>query len=72
MWGSGEEINFLYRMLKKGYRGRYFYNLIVYHPLKGAEDTKRVAYYFRGMGAFFRKHLNVQPLFIIFYKSDGC
>lgn len=53
---SSEEMDLVFRLLKKGYKGYFERNLFIYHPYK--EDSKERAYYYGiGMGAFFRKHL---------------
>lgn len=62
-FGSAEEMDYVYRLLKRDYRGFYYpEKIIVYHPLKGVnfakfQDIKRAFSYSMGMGAFFKKHL---------------
>jgi len=53
---SSEEMDLIFRLLKKGYKGYFERKIFIYHPYK--EDSKERAYYYGiGMGAFFRKHL---------------
>jgi glycosyltransferase involved in cell wall biosynthesis len=53
---SSEEMDLVFRLLKKGYKGYFERKIFIYHPYK--EDSKERAYYYGiGMGAFFRKHL---------------
>jgi glycosyltransferase involved in cell wall biosynthesis len=53
---SSEEMDLVFRLLKKGYKGYFERKIFIYHPYK--EDAKERAYYYGiGMGAFFRKHL---------------
>ena len=53
---SAEEMELIFRLLKKGYKGYFERNLFIYHPYK--EDSKERAYHYGiGMGAFFKKHL---------------
>jgi glycosyltransferase involved in cell wall biosynthesis len=60
-FGSAEETDYLYRLIKKGYKG--FFNpeeILVYHPCKMMnieEEIKKAHSYGMGMGAFFKKHL---------------
>uniref|UniRef100_A0A7C4NRN7 Glycosyltransferase family 2 protein n=1 Tax=Thermodesulfobacterium geofontis TaxID=1295609 RepID=A0A7C4NRN7_9BACT len=62
-FSSAEETDFVYRMLKNGYKGFYYpEKIIIYHPLKGLDyknpkDRQRAYTYGMGMGAFFKKHL---------------
>lgn len=62
-FGSTEETDYIYRLLKRGYKGFYYpEKIVVYHPLKGLnfskiQDRKRAFSYSMGMGAFFKKHL---------------
>jgi len=62
-FSSSEETDYLYSLLKKGYRGLYLPEKIyVYHPQKGLnfknqEDQERAYKYSLGMGAFYKKHL---------------
>jgi glycosyltransferase involved in cell wall biosynthesis len=53
---SSEEMDLVFRLLKRGYKGYFERKIFIYHPYK--EDSKERAYYYGiGMGAFFRKHL---------------
>jgi glycosyltransferase involved in cell wall biosynthesis len=53
---SSEEMDLVFRLLKKGYKGYFERKIFIYHPYK--EDSKERAYYYGiGMGAFFKKHL---------------
>ena len=60
-FGSAEETDYLYRLIRKGYKG--FFNpeeILVYHPCKKMnieEEIKKAHSYGMGMGAFFKKHL---------------
>ena len=66
---SSEEMDLVFRLLKKGYKGYFERNIFIYHPYK--EDSKERAYYYGiGMGAFFRKHLkNNLKLIIPFVEN---
>jgi glycosyltransferase involved in cell wall biosynthesis len=62
-FGSAEESDYLYRLLKLGFKAYYYPEKIkVYHPLKRSNfkdhnDRHRVFYYGKGLGALFKKHL---------------
>ncbi|WP_456324157.1 glycosyltransferase family 2 protein [Desulfonauticus submarinus] len=62
-FGSAEEMDYIYRLLRKGYKGFYYpEKIVVYHPLKGlnfskVQDRKRAFSYSMGMGSLFKKHL---------------
>lgn len=62
-FGSGEEIDFVLRALEKGFRIRYFPELVVYHPSKDPalsgyrrEDFERAISYNRGFMYLLVKH----------------
>jgi glycosyltransferase involved in cell wall biosynthesis len=62
-FGSTEESDYLYRLLKLGYKAFFYPEKIkVYHPqkrnnFKDYNDRQRVFYYGKGLGALFKKHL---------------
>ncbi len=57
-WGSGEEPDFVIRVLRLGYRGYYDVSLGVFHPDKSLTPvaSKRAFGYGAGMGRVLRKH----------------
>ena len=83
IFGSAEELDYIYRLLKKGYRGIYSpENIVVYHPLRRLEfikehDKARALIYGMGLGALFKKYLiknkdfGLLPSFYkgLFYKT---
>jgi glycosyltransferase involved in cell wall biosynthesis len=62
-FGSAEESDYFYRLLKLGFKAYYYPEKIkVYHPqkrnnFKDHNDRHRVFYYGKGLGALFKKHL---------------
>jgi Glycosyltransferase len=62
-FGSAEDHDYLYRLLKLGYKAYYYPEKIkVYHPQKGnnfkdPNDRHRAFYYGKGLGALFKKYL---------------
>jgi len=62
-FGSGEEMDFLIRLIDLGCRGRFFRDVVVYHPNK-VPDTDRTFSYSMGMGAVFRKNFKLNVSFI--------
>jgi|GEM_PF-216269 len=62
-FGSAEESDYLYRLLKLGFKAYYYPDKIkVFHPKKGVNfkdhrDRYRAFYYGKGFGAFFKKNL---------------
>lgn len=63
-FGSGEETDLLLRLIRDGFKGRYFRNLYVYHPNKSIEDLSRLKSYAMGMGGVFRKNLCLNISFL--------
>lgn len=59
-WGSGEETDYLLRILKKGYKLYYYPMLTVYHPQPiqyyDHKAMHRARLYAQGMGRVLRKH----------------
>jgi hypothetical protein len=47
---SGEETAFLLDAIGKGWRGKYFRDLVVYHDQVGETDSSRARKYARGFG----------------------
>jgi hypothetical protein len=47
---SGEETAFLLDAIGKGWRGKYFRDLVVYHDQVGETDVRRARNYARGFG----------------------
>ncbi|MEM4620695.1 MAG: glycosyltransferase [Desulfurococcaceae archaeon] len=60
IFGSGEETDFLFILLKMGKRGKYFTDIVVYHPIKDT-DRKRNISYSAGLGAVLRKNFFWHP-----------
>jgi GT2 family glycosyltransferase len=62
-FGSAEESDYLYRLLKLGFKAYYYPEKIkVYHPqkrsnFKDPNDRYKAFYYGKGLGALFKKHL---------------
>jgi len=62
-FGSSEETDYIYLLLKRGYKGFYYpEKIFVYHPIKelnfdNQKNLERVYNYSLGMGAFYKKHL---------------
>ncbi|MFQ5786421.1 MAG: glycosyltransferase family 2 protein [Thermodesulfobacteriota bacterium] len=69
-WGSGEETDYLLRVLRLGTRVYYDHNIIVYHPESikdfGAATLNKVFQYGRGMGRVLR--LNEYPVWFVAYS----
>ena len=72
-FGSAEEMDYLFRLLKKGFKGFYYPEKVyVFHPQKGVsfaskKDRERAYYYGLGLGAFFKKHFLKGKNLCLFY-----
>ncbi len=58
-YGSGEETDYVLRLLHKSFKGDYFANEIIYHPAKKGnyEDLERAYKYALGYGALIKKEV---------------
>lgn len=58
-FGSGEETDYVLRLLHKGYLGQYFHNNIIFHPAKKGNyyDLERAKKYALGYGALVKKEV---------------
>ena len=76
-FASGEDTDYVFRLLKAGLKGRFERGLTVYHPrhdmLSGAADAARAYGYGCGMGRVIRNHakLPLLPAFVIFDLLRG-
>lgn len=73
IFNSGEEEDFVFRLLKKSYKGYYAPNInFVYHPPsdENIEDLDRVKQRSIGLGAFIAKHLNTKEGLLYFCKYN--
>ncbi len=73
-FGSGEETDYILKHLHQGYRGRFFSDLVVYHPAKRGNynNLEREYKYALGFGALCKKesiHRKNFIFFIIFIKK---
>lgn len=59
MFGSGEETDYVLKLLHRGFEGNYFSNDIIYHPAKKGnyEDLDRAKKYSLGYGALVKKEV---------------
>ena len=59
LFGSGEETDYVLRLLHKGFKGYYFSNDIIYHPAKKGnyDDLERAYKYALGYGALVKKEV---------------
>lgn len=69
-YGSCEDPDFLYRLLKKGKRIAYSPTIDIWHPFPNQStiSLKKVFLYARGLGGFIRKDFDL----IKFYLLTGC
>ncbi len=58
-FGSGEETDYVLRLLHKGYKGDYYHDDIIFHPSKKGnyEDLERAKKYALGYGALVKKEV---------------
>ena len=58
-FGSGEETDYVLRLLHKGYKGDYYHEDIIFHPAKKGnyEDLERAKKYALGYGALVKKEV---------------
>lgn len=63
IFGSGEETDFLFSLLKAGKKGKYFTDIVVYHPIKQVDRIRNI-YYSAGFGAVLRKNFSWHPSII--------
>ncbi|RRA47197.1 glycosyltransferase family 2 protein [Acidipila sp. EB88] len=73
-WGSGEEPDFVIRVLRRGYRGYYDVTLGVLHPDKSLNPVagERAFKYGAGMGRVLRKHgIALRITLPYFYRPIG-
>ena len=58
-FGSGEETDYVLRLLHKGYKGDYYHDDIIFHPAKKGnyEDLERAKKYALGYGALVKKEV---------------
>ncbi len=68
-WGSGEEPDFVIRVLRSGYRGYYDVSLGVLHPDKSLTPVAgaRAFKYGAGMGRVLRKHAIAFPIILPYF-----
>jgi glycosyltransferase involved in cell wall biosynthesis len=65
-FGAAEETDYLYRLLRDGMQPYTANNQLTYHPDKELEfsNHRRATNYGLGAGAFFRKNLTADPVFL--------
>jgi glycosyltransferase involved in cell wall biosynthesis len=63
-FGSGEETDLLIRLLMKGYKGKFFRDIVVFHPSSNNASINKIIIYAKGMGAVFRKNFTLNLYFI--------
>ena len=58
-FGSGEETDYVLRLLHKGYKGNYYHEDIIFHPAKKGnyDDLERAKKYALGYGALVKKEV---------------
>lgn len=58
-FGSGEETDYVLRLLHKGYKGDYYHDDIIFHPAKKGnyDDLERAKKYALGYGALVKKEV---------------
>ena len=58
-FGSGEETDYVLRLLHKGYKGDYYHDDVIFHPAKKGnyEDLERAKKYALGYGALVKKEV---------------
>ena len=58
-FGSGEETDYVLRLLHKGYKGDYYHEDVIFHPAKKGnyEDLERAKKYALGYGALVKKEV---------------
>jgi glycosyltransferase involved in cell wall biosynthesis len=64
-YGSGEESDLLFYLLKNANKGLYNADTYIYHPYK-TDDTDRAFPYGKGFGALYRKAVTVYKYYILF------
>lgn len=69
-FGSGEETDYVLRLLHRGYKGNYFANDIIYHPAKKGnyDDLERAKKYALGYGALVKKEVFERKNITYLYK----
>lgn len=70
IFGSGEETDYVLRLLHKGYEGEYFANDIIYHPAKKGnyDDLERAYKYALGYGALVKKEVKERKNILYLFK----
>lgn len=63
IFGSGEETDLLFVLLKMGKKGKYFTDIVVYHPFKQVNKNRNFSYS-AGFGAVLRKNFFWHPSII--------
>jgi glycosyltransferase involved in cell wall biosynthesis len=65
-FGAAEETDFVYVLMREGMKAYHTKGLLNYHPDKevGLTNYRRATSYGLGAGAFFRKHLTLEPAFL--------
>jgi glycosyltransferase involved in cell wall biosynthesis len=66
VYGSGEETDLVYHLLRNGYKGRYFGGRYIFHPYK-EENAGRVSYYASGFGAVYHKAVFCYGFWSLFF-----
>lgn len=69
-FGSGEETDYILRLLHRGFDGNYFANEIIYHPAKKGnyDDLERAKKYALGYGALVKKEVCVRKNKMYIFK----
>ncbi len=70
LFGSGEETDYILRLLHKGFKGNYFAGDIIYHPAKKGnyDDLDRAYRYALGYGALVKKEVKERKNFRYIFK----
>lgn len=70
IFGSGEETDYILRLLHKGFKGNYFAEDIIYHPAKKGnyDDLDRAFRYALGYGALVKKEVKERKNFRYIFK----
>jgi glycosyltransferase involved in cell wall biosynthesis len=64
-YGSGEESDLIFYLLKNNHRGFYNANAYIYHPYK-IDDAGRAFPYGKGFGALYKKAITTYKYYILF------